>query len=179
MKIAFEDYDLGLKRDGFVELHPHSALWAQAYQVEQARLTKAIPALSCLHIGSTAVPDIHAKPILDILGLVNNLEHADKAQHSLEQLGYQYKGEYGLENRRYCVLYNTEETIGFVHLHIYEQNAKAAKEHIKFRDYLRTDRKSALQYEFLKFKILEEVDGKRSAYTEAKSDFIRTILSQS
>ncbi|KYG64070.1 hypothetical protein AZI86_14805 [Bdellovibrio bacteriovorus] len=171
-----EDFGLGLARDGRVELKVHQAEWDRAFIFESERIQKAISdfPMSLHHMGSTSISTISAKPILDILAEVSSIEKMDKAQSVLEALGYEYKGEYGIPGRRYCVLYNTDKTKGFVHLHAFEFGDKEIQKHLLFRDYLRTFPDVAKAYENLKKDL--SLKFKRSEYSEMKSEFIKKTL---
>ena len=89
-----------------VELLPYSPSWEQAAQAESQRLLQALAdnIVAVHHIGSTAIPGIHAKPIVDLLTVVRSVSTFDEQQAALMQLGYQCWGEYGIPGRRYCTL---------------------------------------------------------------------------
>src|SRR3546814_12420323 len=87
-----------------VELRPHDPAWALLAEAERAALFDAIGdvLLAIHHIGSTAVPGIHAKPVVDLMPVVRGLGALDARRDALEGLGYQWWGELGLQGRRYC-----------------------------------------------------------------------------
>jgi GrpB-like predicted nucleotidyltransferase (UPF0157 family) len=89
-----------------VDLRPYDAAWAGAAQQESARLLKQLGGRIVVvhHIGSTSIPGIHAKPILDLLPVVDELARLDDARQAVEALGYEWLGEFGLAGRRYCRL---------------------------------------------------------------------------
>ncbi len=89
-----------------VELHPHSAAWAGMAETEHARLKGALgdTLVTVLHIGSTAIPGIMAKPIVDLMPLVTDLASLEAKRSHIEALGYRWYGEFGIPGRRYCVL---------------------------------------------------------------------------
>lgn len=103
---VMESFGLGLSRDGSVLLMDHSACWETAFAFESKRVREALPSLSLVvhHMGSTSIHTICAKPILDLLVETSTLEAFDGAKSEFEKLGYDYKGEYGIPGRRYCVL---------------------------------------------------------------------------
>lgn len=84
------------------------------------------------HIGSTAIPGIHAKPILDLMPVVRDLAQLDSRQCNIEALGYDYWGELGLPGRRYCT--KTDPTTGqrLVQLHCYEERSTEIVRHLVF-----------------------------------------------
>lgn len=175
---ALEKYNLGLARDGTVNLLPHNPQWQEAALYEINRISKEIGnKFSFHHIGSTSIPGICAKPILDLLIIAPSLEEIDSFQDKFESLGYQYKGEYGIRGRRYCVLYNEEKTKGYVHIHAFGAGNIEIERHLLFRDYLRAVPEVAEQYHQLKIGLIFDKDTKRSNYTDAKAPFITSALS--
>lgn len=130
--------NVGMSRKA-VSLSPHNENWFKAFAIANATLRKQIPAnLELHHIGSTSIPNIHAKPILDVLGIVPSIEAFDSHRSELEALGFAWKGEYGISNRRYCVLYDENEEFGLIHLHVFAKADREVEKHLVFRDYLRS-----------------------------------------
>lgn len=175
---TLEKYGLGLVRDGSVILRLHNPLWDEAARFEIDRLNIGIgcTGFSFYHIGSTSISTICAKPILDLLILVPSLAEIDQYKESFEALGYEYKSEYGIPGRRYCVLYNEEKTKSYVHIHAFQVGHIEADRHLLFRDYLRAAPEVAKLYQKLKLNLLSDVNVKRSVYTEAKAVFIKKVL---
>ncbi|MFG1486540.1 GrpB family protein [Halobacteriovorax sp. RZ-1] len=173
---VFEEHGLGLERDNKVRLVDHNNKWRDVFKFESNRIVELlnINSLKLHHCGSTAIPNIVAKPILDIVGEISSLEELDKKKDLLEKLGYEYKGEYGIEGRRYSVFYNFEKTKGFCHLHIFKSGSKELKDHIIFKDYLISNPSAALRYEELK----KSLDIPRSEYSNAKTEIISELLEE-
>ena len=111
--------------------------WPQEFAQEAQRLREVLGE-NCLeihHIGSTAVPGLAAKPIIDFMLVVRELEEVDRRASALEELGYEYLGEFGIPGRRYLRKGGFRHTH---HLHIFSTFNKAAIErHLAVRDYLR------------------------------------------
>lgn len=168
---------LGLKRIA-VTLVPPNPFWSQAFQLESEVLSSLLQLsqMQLHHCGSTSIPDLWAKPIVDILGVVPNLSLLDQRKELFEQLGYAYKGEYGIEGRRYCVLYDSEQTTGFFHLHFFKENSSEIKEHLLFRDYLRLNPQARKAYEELKKDLVYNKKIARSEYSAAKEELIQRLL---
>jgi GrpB-like predicted nucleotidyltransferase (UPF0157 family) len=86
------------------------------------------------HIGSTAIPGIRAKPILDLMPVVRSLAELDKCQGKVKALGYDWWGEFGLPGRRYCTKSDPKAGYRTVQLHCYEAGSTEIKRHLAFRD---------------------------------------------
>lgn len=165
---------LGLKK-GELTLVPYDTSWKKAFEEEALRIHQLLPQLKLHHIGSTSIIGIMAKPVLDIMGEVENINEADMLQSQFENLGYSWKGEYGIVGRRYCVLYNETQDVSYVHLHIFEKTSAKFKEHIYFRDQLNANETLRKEYENLKKHLLAS-GIPRENYSEAKAEFIQRVL---
>ncbi|MBT4790134.1 MAG: GrpB family protein [Halobacteriovoraceae bacterium] len=121
---------------------------------------------------STAIKGIVAKPIIDIVGTVSDLQELDLLKSKLARIGYDYKGEYGIKGRRYSVLYNSEQTKAFCHLHIFKEGTKELHNHIGFRDTLRLNNEAAIKYEAHK----KTLNSSRHEYIIAKCKIINEII---
>jgi len=123
------------------------------------------------HIGSTAVPGILAKPIIDMLGVVEHLDWVDQNTHALERLGYEAMGAYGIDGRRYF----RKSDAGGVrshHLHVFQASSPHIDRHLAFRDYLRAHGGVAQRYSDLKAALVRQADATRETYIDGKDPFI-------
>jgi GrpB-like predicted nucleotidyltransferase (UPF0157 family) len=163
-----------------VELVEHDPNWANNARQEVARLTAAIGELilTVHHIGSTAIPGIRAKPIIDLMPVVRNLGEFEQFRPSVEELGYMWWGEYGLPGRRYCTLNDPRTGHRKVQLHCYEQGSPAIARHLAFRDYLRSRPELAREYDAEKWRCrgLHTMDS--HAYSDCKGEWISRIEAQ-
>ena len=159
-----------------VELHPHDPSWAGQAKEEIARLKHALGEiiLDAHHIGSTAIPGIRAKPVLDLIPVTTSLVALDQSRTMLESLGYAWWGEYGLAGRRYCTL---DDPSGrrLVQLHCYETGSPEIARHVAFRDYLTAHPNIAREYESEKIRCRALHPGNSHAYSECKSAWISRI----
>jgi GrpB-like predicted nucleotidyltransferase (UPF0157 family)/protein associated with RNAse G/E len=164
---------LGLAR-GTVALQPYRDEWPLLFQTEAALLQVAIGAhvLEIQHVGSTSIPGIPAKPILDIGVAVENFEAAVVCIQPLEALGYRYRGEAGIPRRHYFV--KGDPTTH--HLHMNEISSADWQQQIAFREYLRRYPETALANAQLKTQLASQFPTDRLAYTESKSGFIAGVL---
>jgi len=160
-----------------VELVPYDPAWAERAHVESARLKAALgEALIVVHhIGSTAIPGIRAKPIIDLLPVVRALAELDGLRGAIEALGYEWWGEFGLAGRRYCTLNDRISGRRNVQLHFYEESAPQIKRHLAFRDYLISHPDLARAYDAEKARCRELHPLDSHAYTDCKDAWIRRV----
>lgn len=151
--------------------------WPRRFEEEKARILAAIGryAVAIEHFGSTAVPGLAAKPIIDVLVGVRKLEEAKPCIEPLEAIGYEYVPEYEAEipDRRYFRKPRTPPRTH--HLGIVAFGGAFWQRHLLFRDYLRAHPDIAKQYAELKWAIAAKYGEDRVAYTNAKTEFIRAI----
>ena len=157
-----------------VRMVPHDPAWKQRFLEEKMRLQAAIGAyvLDIQHIGSTAVPGIVAKPIIDIGAAVENFEAANVCVAPLTALGYEYHGENGIPRRHFFV-FGTPRSI---HLHMFERSSAEWQNHLLFRDYLRSHPQQAAAYSALKIELAARLGHDRASYTDAKAPFISRVI---
>ncbi|OUS24482.1 hypothetical protein A9Q98_13805 [Thalassotalea sp. 42_200_T64] len=109
-------------------IHQHKNEWKTEYQNEaDLILSKYNGSINLYHIGSTAVSGLYAKDCIDILGVVNNTADVRAQKPNFSDVGYTYKGEYGLAGREYF-----SKTKRKVHLHIYQLGNLAIKKDLNF-----------------------------------------------
>ena len=168
------EHVLGLQ-PGTVRLREYTPLWAELYRIEAAELRDALGvlALSVEHVGSTAVPGLVAKPILDIAVAIPAHAVVPKCAALLARLGYQYAYWVDLEND-HTFEKGVERTH---HVHLVELHSRQWSDYLRFRDALRSNARLARDYERNKRALGARFRGDRAAYTRAKADFIRHVLS--
>ena len=161
---------LGL-RQGTLAFADWSPDWPAAFDAEAARIKAALPNEVYLieHIGSTAVPGLMSKPILDI-GMASD-DHETIAA-ALVGLGYIDRGE--RSGRLFIRLHDNDMRTH--NLHLYQPGSREFTDQLALRDLLRTNSDLRDQYAAEKRRIYEESGGARKGYAEAKTDFIRQAL---
>ena len=170
---------LGLQR-GTVRLVPHDPRWKHAFTDQQGAIcarTRLSPA-RVQHAGSTSVPDLVAKPILDIVVGATDLESVDDLAGQIVDLGYLDRGWGEGSNGRLLVLESAPE-VRTVHLHIVLYESEHWRHYVAFRDALRSDPALLKQYGDLKRDLAKRFHDARKSYTSGKEAFILTALSVS
>ena len=156
-----------------VILVDHDPEWKRLAADEACRIGEALgEALVAIHhIGSTSIPGIKAKPIIDLVGVVRDLPSLEARNPSLEKIGYLPRGEAGIAGRRYF----TKDTRGARthHLHCFVVGHSDIDRHLLFRDYLIAHPQAAFEYQRLKEDLARKFPDDSAAYTEAKTPFIR------
>jgi len=130
------------------------------------------------HVGSTAVPDLPAKPILDIAASVRTLDVMPELLKCLPAIGYIYRGDGGAEGGHLFVKESAPD-VRTIHLHVVAQDDVQWRNYLLFRDLLRQHANLRQQYAALKQALGQRFRHDRKAYTDAKHDFIRGLLQSS
>ncbi len=162
--------------EGRVKLASSDSDWPLLYKEESQRIKKVCNnlILEIAHIGSTAIPGIEAKPIIDIMIGCPDFSDAEKCVPLLESLDYIFKGEYGIPGRLFFV--GMEKNFSCFHLHVVARESDFWYTHLLFRDYLLAHPETAHQYEELKRGLSVKFQDNRDAYTDGKNDFIQSVI---
>ena len=157
----------------------YEASWPQLYEAEKALVLGRIGEhlLAIEHIGSTSVPGLSAKPIIDMLLGVETLNQADACLDPLQQIGYEYLPERTAftKARRFLRKYPPGGPVGY-HLHLLQPSNPYWTVLLVFRNYLRHHPATAHQYSELKQQLAEQFPTDRLAYLHGKADFIHAVL---
>lgn len=169
-KAATQDLARAGGLDATVEIVEYDPAWPALYAAERERLKPFLAGAELHHFGSTAVPGLAAKPVIDMIALVADLDAPIAALVS--RAGYQYPRAFNatLTHRRFlCYPYASHRTH---HLHIVDEPGELERR-LRFRDRLRSDPVLAGEYVAMKRTLAQRHRNDREAYTEAKSEFIR------
>jgi GrpB-like predicted nucleotidyltransferase (UPF0157 family) len=160
-----------------VNLEPHDPAWALAAAWEATTLGAALGSVlvAVHHIGSTSIPGIAAKPILDLLPVVSSLDRLDACRPQLEHLGYEWWGAYGLVGRRYCTKSELVSGRRLIQLHCWAATSREIDRHLAVRDYLRNDRQLADAYETEKRRCQALHPDNSHVYADCKAAWICAV----
>ena len=162
-------------REG-VELLPYDPEWPAQFEAEKARLQTVLGvlALDIQHIGSTAIPGLPAKPVIDILVTVRQLDDASACIAPLQELGYTFV-DYPQNTDRRFFRKGLPRTH---HLHIVEQGSAFHRDHIDFRDALLAEPALCEEYRQLKAELAEKYKNDRAKYSESKGEFVNRVIAE-
>ncbi len=162
------------KQIRLIEVIPYNSQWVEEYQKEAKEISNIMPneIFEIHHIGSTSIPNIYAKPVIDILISVKDIEGVDNYNIEMEKLGYMAKGELGILGRRFFLkgLYNRTH-----HVHIFQTGNPEIERHLNFRDYMIAHPDEARNYEELKKELATKFRHDNEGYCNGKDSFVKNI----
>lgn len=164
----------GVRRYG-VELREYCDAWESEFSETKEKVEGLIPGkiIDIQHVGSTAIPSISAKPILDIAILMKCID--DEVIEKLVNLGYDYRGPREDNINYHLFVLRGENEISLHHLHCYDKENKGFEQLVSFRDYLNTHKECAEEYNRLKKRLAEKYRENRAMYTIGKAEFIQSV----
>lgn len=166
---------IGLKRNT-VKLEKHNPDWQKEFLKEKEILLAILgnEVLGIHHIGSTAIPGIHAKPIIDIAVEINDFEVLDSLSNKLKENGIIYRPMHDETGKRLYI--KGGEDFRTHHIHFYEKGNQKLKDDLFFRDYLTDHPETAQKYDKLKVDLSDCFADDRKNYTKSKEKFIEDIV---
>ena len=156
-----------------VVLVDHDPKWKELAADEAGRIAEALgdALIAIHHIGSTSIPGIKAKPIIDLLAIVKDLASLEGRSPALERIGYLPRGEAGIAGHRYFP--KNTQGVRTHHLHCFAVGHSGIYRNLLFRDYLIAHPQAALEYQQVKEDLARKFPDDSNAYAEAKTPFIR------
>lgn len=154
---------------------PYSQKWKAMYEKEAEMIAEVLGdnCIAVHHIGSTSVPGLDAKPIIDIMPVVTDINKVAECASAFEKIGYEYLGEFGISGRRYLRKGGDERTH---QVHIFEKsNDKDIGRHLAVRDYLCTHEEAAREYGELKKVLAEKFPYDIESYCDGKDEFVKEL----
>ncbi len=157
-----------------IEVVDYDPSWPEVFETERDLLLKTLGnvAVEIHHVGSTSIPGIAAKPIIDILIEIADLAALDELNKEMQAIGYRPKGDFGIPNRRYFQKGGDNRSH---HIHAFERGDFNVMRHIGFRDYLRAHPEVAKEYGQLKKDIAKTCDNDSGRYCDGKDAYIKRI----
>jgi len=157
-----------------IEVVTYDPQWPKMFELEAEFIKQALGS-NCIaihHIGSTSVPGLSAKPIIDIVSVVKNIQEVDNATKAMEGLGYEAKGEYGIAFRRF---FQKGKNIRTHNVHVYEEGDSEIDRYLKFRDWMRSHESDAQAYANLKTELAAKFPQDILQYCNGKDAFVANI----
>ena len=167
---------IGLKRHT-VRVVDHDPSWSALFASECETLQRALGDLvaDVQHVGSTAVPDLPAKPILDIAVAIRTLDLMPGIIERLTEIGYIYRGD-GADDGGHLFVREPEPDIRTVHVHVVETSDTQWNEYLLFRDLCRENQSVRKRYAEVKQALAKQFPNDRKSYTASKDKFIQGVL---
>lgn len=159
-----------------IDFYPYDEVFPKLFQEEKERIKSVLPEAGVRHIGSTAVPGLGGKGIIDILVTISDWEDKHQAVKSLRQIGFSHV--HPEENGRIFLSRRPQTDYKDTHIHLVQEGNEEYEEKIAFRDYLRENPEQARRYAEIKKKAAEEAGGDRDKYADLKNDFIEKVSAQ-
>jgi len=168
---------LGLAR-GTVRLVPYDPAWRDLFLAEAARLRAALGGrvLAIEHVGSTSIPGMDAKPVLDMMAAVSSLAEAGRLVPLIEALGYEPRPDPEIPERRFFVRGRTTRRTH--HFSLAEPTSRYWRDTLLFRDWLRAHPEAAEEYRALKHALAAQHATDREKYTTGKGVFVHAVLAR-
>ena len=154
----------------------YNPFWAQMFEAEAVKIKTVFSsdAVAIEHIGSTAVPGMSGKPAIDILVLVNNFQVAEKHVHEMQNLGYEFLGQYVTQNSLLFRVVKNNHLL--TNIHIFPKDHPHVKEMIAIRDYLKTHPEEVEAYTYLKEKLNQEYPNSYGDYRKKKDEYMKKLM---
>jgi GrpB-like predicted nucleotidyltransferase (UPF0157 family) len=154
---------------------PYDPAWPEMFEREAAPLREVFGSrlVEIHHIGSTSIPGMHAKPIIDMMPLVHAIDAVDAVNDSMVALGHEARGEYGIPGRRYFP--KGGDVDRSINVHVFAHDDPSAARHLAFRNYLRAHPKVACEYAELKLEGARLHPNDIHGYMDHKDGFIKRV----
>ena len=157
-----------------IKVVEYNPAWRIEFETEARQISSALGELLARlhHIGSTAIPGIYAKPIVDFLIEVQDISALDDCTPRMKHLGYEAMGEFGIAGRRYFRK-NDSAGVRTHHVHAFGSGNIEIERHLAFRDYMIAHPAEAKRYGELKRRLAQEHPNDMDAYMDGKDPFIK------
>jgi GrpB-like predicted nucleotidyltransferase (UPF0157 family) len=158
-----------------IRIVPYDPAWPAAFEAEAAVLSAIFGAglVAIHHIGSTSVPGLPAKPVIDMMPLVRDIASIEGYLPALLAAGYESWGEYGIPGRRFFTRGGDEQRTHNVH--VFQWDGDHVQRHLDVRDYLRAHPAEAQAYAALKAALAERFPQDINGYMDGKDAFVKAL----
>src|SRR5215469_12549527 len=158
-----------------VTIEDYDPRWPRLFEMLRVRIAVVLDemAISIEHVGSTAVPGLAAKPIIDIDVLIRSSADLPVVIRKLADLGYEHRGDLGVRGRE---AFRANAAAVRHHLYVCPPGSREYEQHIAFRNYLRAHAGEANAYALLKRELANKFGSDREGYSQAKSEFVQRLL---
>lgn len=163
-------------------IEKYSSKWMDDFTNLKHEIEIGLQGIECTieHIGSTSVPNLDSKPIVDIDIIYSKQQDFEKIKLGLEKLGYYHNGNQGIEDRDVFKRYNklTNELLDTVkhHLYVCPIDSKALERHILSRNYLRKNDWARIEYQQMKYKLAEKANHDNKVYAALKEHYVNEFI---
>jgi len=173
-------HECGLDTQREMIVVPYDSCWKTRFETIKNNLQKLFrdKDIEIKHFGSTSIEGMSAKPIIDIMILVDEISLIDKYTDELTSQGYHAKGENGIDGRRYFVKYAPNGTDHTEHIHCYDRTNPHVKNELLFCEYLKNNKEAFKEYQAVKLEAMEKYRYDPDKYCEYKSACIDKLLAQ-
>jgi GrpB-like predicted nucleotidyltransferase (UPF0157 family) len=162
-----------------VEIVPYDPTWPELFDAERGRLAEVLPTASSIeHIGSTSVPGLAAKPIIDVLVVVPEVAKIASDVEALARIGYVFRPSAFAEDPQHLFFVKNTDGRRTHHLHVFGASAPHPHDNRTFRDYLRAHPDVARRYEEAKRRAADAHPDSRARYGEAKEGVMVELLTE-
>lgn len=174
-----------MKNHKQVRIEEYNPEWPKAYKMIESVILEKLDGLLLRieHVGSTSIPNLAAKPIIDIDIVIESMDYLPRVTEELEQLGYIHEGNLGIAGREAFarrddqVPYSRDVRVKHEHhLYVCDKESQELQRHIMFRDILRKQPLLVSEYAKLKMELSQKFKNDRSAYTDGKTEFITEVM---
>ena len=160
-----------------IELLPHNPEWISFYEQIKKTVWPQVQefSVSIEHVGSTSIPGLVAKPVVDMVVIVNSEANSKKAIQALTKLGYEHRGDLGIKGRE---AFRKPPHLAKHHLYVVMEGSVSLKNHLLFKKHMLENQQARIQYSELKKSLAEKYSNDIDSYCFGKTSFILSILKQ-